>query len=339
MTDGSANTFISQELTRTMSYSNTNTMAGDQTRHTRQNGQNMAPAAPYGPQGGGHDGAPLHYTSAQHDGLGGLVSQFSGMSVAPSNVHQGAHMAMPPSGYMGTDVPVGFPTYGGHPVHTGMVLPPDAYFAGGLTGNAYMQSNVPAAFGSYILPYTPGRAASYGGDRGFQRELPGLENRRASYSTTATESTPGTPFFGAMGGDVHKTRILSGDRSSYTTPSPQQLAVSGMIGQVTPKCKRIAEADLRVLMELDPAIPAAVPAVFTTPEQRKSLDQCLENRIEGNKNCYIRGLHPTTDDDLLLKFCLRFGEVEQSKAIIDTATGACKGYVLPLSPQFDTFRG
>lgn len=314
-----------------MSYS-ANTMAGDQNRHNRQHGQNMAPT-PYGPQGGSHDGGPVQYPG-QHDGLGGLVGQFGGMSVAPGNIHQGAPMPMAPTSYMGAEVPVGpvgYPTYTGHPVHPGMVLPHEAYFAGGLTGNAYMQSaNVPT-FGSYIVPYTPGRAASYGGDRlerAFQRELPGLDNRRASYSTTATESTPGTPFFGAMGGDGHKNpRILSGDRSSYTTPSPQQLAVSGMIGQVTPKCKRIAEADLRAMMDQEPAIPAAVPAVFTTPEQRKSLDQCLENRIEGNKNCYIRGLHPTTDDDLLLKFCQRFGEVEQSKAIIDTATGACKGQV------------
>ncbi|CAN8103021.1 unnamed protein product [Discula destructiva] len=311
-----------------MSYSNNSSMTGDQNRHNRQAGHSMA-SAPYSAQGGGHDGPAMHYP-VQHDGLAGLIGQFSGMSVAPGNVHQGVPMAMAPAAYMGTDVPVGYPTYGGHPVHPGMVLPHEAYFAGGLTGSAYMQpAAAPTTFGSYIVPYTPGRAASYGDrlERPFQRELPGLDNRRASYSTTATESTPGTPFFGAVGGDSHKNpRILSGERSSYTTPSPQQLAVSGMIGQVTPKAKRIAEADLRALMELDPAIPAAVPAVFTTPEQRKSLDQCLENRIAGNKNCYIRGLHPTTDDELLLKFCERFGEVEQSKAIIDTATGACKGF-------------
>lgn len=318
-----------------MSYTGNNhtTMAGDQNRPNRQNGHNMAPPA-YGPQGGGHDGAPMHYP----DGMGGLVSQFGGLSVAPNgNVHQGAPMAMAPTGYMGGDAAVGYPTYTGHPVHPSLVLPHEAaYYSGGLAGNAYMQApNIPAGFGSYIMPYGTPRAASYGGDRlerGFQRELPALDNRRASYSTTATESTPGTPFFGGMGGDGHKApRILSGDRSSYTTPSPQQLAASSMIGQVTPKGKRIAEADLRALMEQDPPIPAAVPAVFTTPEQRKSLDQCLENRIEGNKNCYIRGLHPTTDDDLLLKFCQRFGEVEQSKAIIDTATGACKGYVHDIS--------
>jgi hypothetical protein len=43
---------------------------------------------------------------------------------------------------------------------------------------------------------------------------------------------------------------------------------------------------------------------------------------------YIRGLHPTTDDELLLRYTQRFGDVETSKAIIDTGSGACKGYVL-----------
>jgi RNA recognition motif-containing protein len=75
----------------------------------------------------------------------------------------------------------------------------------------------------------------------------------------------------------------------------------------------------------DPAIPKAVPAVFTPANQIKTLEQSLENRIPGNRNVYIRGLHPTTDDELLLRYASRFGEVETSKAIIDTATGACKG--------------
>ncbi|KAF3767412.1 hypothetical protein M406DRAFT_338190 [Cryphonectria parasitica EP155] len=189
-------------------------------------------------------------------------------------------------------------------------------------------SNVPGTYGPFMVPYTPSRPATYNDrvDRGGLRDVPGLDNRRASYSTTATESTPGTPFFGATSDRHNIPRVISADRSSYTTPSPQQFAVSGVIGPVTTKGKRVAEAELQALVEQDPPIPAAVPAVFTTPEQRKTLEQCLENRIEGNKNVYIRGLHPTTDDDLLSKYAARFGEVEQSKAIIDTATGACKGF-------------
>jgi RNA recognition motif-containing protein len=83
------------------------------------------------------------------------------------------------------------------------------------------------------------------------------------------------------------------------------------------------------LLKQDPAIPKAVPAVFTPPGQMKSLESSLENRIPGNRNVYIRGLHPTTDDELLFHFASRFGGVETSKAIIDTGTGACKGLEPP----------
>lgn len=313
-----------------MSYLNNSIMTGE---HSNSQRQNMASA--YGTQAG-HDVARLdvarglHY-QAQQDSLGGLASSFSTLGMATSNVPQGAAppVIMPSSSYLAPDVPIAYPGYGAHTQGPhNMVMSHESYYPG-LPANAYMQqAGMPAPYGHYgAYPYTPGRAASYGGDRfeRRQRDVPGLDNRRASYSTAATESTPGTPFFGAMGDGHNAPRIMSADRSSYTTPSPQQLAVSGVIGQVAPKGKRIAEAELRSLTEEEPAIPAAVPAVFTTPEQRKSLEQCLENRIEGNKNVYIRGLHPTTDDELLIKYCSRFGEIEQSKAIIDTATSACKG--------------
>jgi hypothetical protein len=97
---------------------------------------------------------------------------------------------------------------------------------------------------------------------------------------------------------------------------------------VAPKPPQPIEKDLLALLKQDPPIPDAVPAVFTPPSHTKSIEQCLENRIHGNRNVYIRGLHPTTDDELLHKYASRFGKVEQSKAIIDTSTGACKGYVL-----------
>ncbi|KAI6376756.1 hypothetical protein MCOR25_002719 [Pyricularia grisea] len=156
------------------------------------------------------------------------------------------------------------------------------------------------------------------------RELPTLENRRSSYSTSATESTPATPFFGAAGDRTHSARVLSTDRSTFTTPSPQQVLSSAVLGSISAKPTPVQDPELDRLLMQDPAIPRAVPAVFT--DHVKTLEQCLENRISGNKNVYIRGLHPTTDDDLLLRYASRFGEVEQSKAIIDTSTGACKGF-------------
>jgi RNA recognition motif-containing protein len=98
--------------------------------------------------------------------------------------------------------------------------------------------------------------------------------------------------------------------------------------QMEPGPKPLASITDRALDELlkqEPSVPKAVPAVFTPPGQMKSVEQSLENRIPGNRNVYIRGLHPTTDDELLFHFASRFGAVETSKAIIDTGTGACKG--------------
>jgi hypothetical protein len=109
---------------------------------------------------------------------------------------------------------------------------------------------------------------------------------------------------------------------------------------VAPKAPQPLEEDLVALLKENPPIPEAVPAVFTPPSHTKSIEQCLENRIHGNRNVYIRGLHPTTDDELLNRYASRFGKVEQSKAIIDTSTGACKGYVVSamfMAKLADTF--
>lgn len=313
-----------------MSYHNHAAMASDANNQGPRPGVGPAYMAAQGAHDvAGHRG--IHYPAAHHDGLSGLVSSFGALGLANNNVPQGAApVAIPPGGYMPADTSVVYPGYGGHmqaPYNMGMAQVSESVYGPGISAGHYMhQGGVAGAYGAYMVPYTPGRAASFADrmERGL-RDLPGLENRRGSYSTTATESTPGTPFFGGMGDRQSAPRVMSADRSSYTTPSPQQLAVSGTLGPVSSKGKRVAEAELRALAEQDPAIPSAVPAVFTTPEQRKTLDQCLENRIDGNRNVYIRGLHPTTDDELLLKYASRFGEVEQSKAIIDTTTGACKG--------------
>jgi len=179
----------------------------------------------------------------------------------------------------------------------------------------------------HSVPYTPGRVSAFADryperyvDRSSSSDVPALENRRGSYSTT--ESTPATPFFGSASDRGVNSRVPV-IPSSYTTPSPEQVAVPAP----TPKPQPVDE-ELLALLKEHPAIPEAVPAVFTPPTHMKTIEQCLENRIHGNRNVYIRGLHPTTDDELLLQYASRFGKVEQSKAIIDTATGACKGYVI-----------
>ena len=197
------------------------------------------------------------------------------------------------------------------------------------------QSAYPGYIPGYpMLPYTPGRSGYYS-DRSdvMHKGVPGLENRRGSYSTD--ESAPGTPYYGSMGLRDYGTHIAAVDRSPvYSTPSPQ-LQIPHIGQQVSKPLlyKNVAHSvsvDIDALLQQHPAIPHAVPAVFTPRENMRTLEQSLSNPIFGNRNVYIRGLHPNTDDITLAAYAARFGQVETSKAIIDTSTGACKGYDLLL---------
>jgi hypothetical protein len=210
------------------------------------------------------------------------------------------------------------------------------------TAYNYYSSAIPhfaqgAAYPGYIpgypiMPYTPSRPAGYYPERTDQlhKDVPGLENRRGSYSTN--ESAPGTPYYGSVSQREQGTQIAAVDRSPFgSTPSPQQLPIQhGDQQTVKPlPYKTIPiNVDLDALLVQHPAIPRAVPAVFTPRENMRTLDQSLSNPIPGNRNVYIRGLHPHTDDETLAAYAARFGKVETSKAIIDTSTGACKGYVI-----------
>lgn len=264
---------------------------------------------------------PNHQAGHYHDHLGAVMSQFSAMafpgSMPAGPIHH-PYIAAPEGAIAYTGYPV--------PVHLGNA----SQMSDGYPSTTFTAPySVPGVAGAYapfplsypLVPLTPGRAASYG-DR--SNEVPALEYRRGSYSTT--ESTPATPFFGnaADRGSAARVAVM---RSAYNTPSPDHAQVVGGFDRSVTKAPTISDAELDALLKQMPAIPRAVPAVFTPPQHMKTLEQCLENRIVGNRNVYIRGLHPTTDDELLLRYAQRFGEVEQSKAIIDTSTGACKGYV------------
>ncbi|KAL2761146.1 hypothetical protein ACRALDRAFT_1078417, partial [Sodiomyces alcalophilus JCM 7366] len=263
--------------------------------------------------------------------INGAIHQFQNMTLGPGMVPAGNGMGPmhPGHGYM-------FPqSQDGHfvfapmpPGPMGMDMlghaAPYSHAAPYLPGHGHAAPFVP--YPMTQQPFTPGRPGTLHERtiRGHS-EVPGLENRRGSYSTT--ESTPATPFYPGFARHDHIPRVTVRDRSAYTTPSPQQMGAMAMYSD--PGVKRTTmttplDRTLDELLAQSPAIPKAVPAVFTPSSQMKTLEQSLENRIPGNRNVYIRGLHPTTDDDLLLAFASRFGEVETSKAIIDTSTGACK---------------
>ncbi|KAF3385196.1 Sporulation-specific protein 5 [Penicillium rolfsii] len=82
--------------------------------------------------------------------------------------------------------------------------------------------------------------------------------------------------------------------------------------------------DMEALTQQEPAIPRAVPAMWTNPSEL-TLAKCLENR-EGITNVYIRGFLPETNDEMLYAYAARFGKIERCKAIVDLETGLCKGF-------------
>ncbi|KAL4946810.1 hypothetical protein BDV06DRAFT_229688 [Aspergillus oleicola] len=82
--------------------------------------------------------------------------------------------------------------------------------------------------------------------------------------------------------------------------------------------------DLESLVQQEPAIPRAVPAMWTNPTDL-TLAKCLENR-EGITNVYIRGFLPETTDEMLHAYAGRFGKIDRCKAIVDLDTGLCKGF-------------
>ncbi|CAJ2513688.1 Uu.00g018070.m01.CDS01 [Anthostomella pinea] len=273
----------------------------------------------------------IHTQGPVDAGMNAVVNQFGGLGINGAAV--GHHGAMPGMASPYMTMPDGQLVYGGyapagaHPFAYGQGHDPNNP---AFTTPYLAQGNYPAYMPYPVFPYTPGRTGSMPERTDASaKDVPALDNRRSSYSTHSTnESTPATPFFGSMAGRDQAARVPVFDRSTYTTPSPQQLIAGGAIQQ--PKgfyaIPIPVDRDLEALLRQEPAIPGAVPAVFTPQESMKTLDQSLVNHIPGNRNVYIRGLHPTTDDELLLKYADRFGKVETSKAIIDTATGACKGF-------------
>ncbi|KFY33673.1 hypothetical protein V494_07416 [Pseudogymnoascus sp. VKM F-4513 (FW-928)] len=188
------------------------------------------------------------------------------------------------------------------------------------------QAGYPGYMPGYaMMPYSQARHGNMAERQGaMHKDVPGLDNRRGSYSTN--ESAPGTPFYGSLGHGDHGIVIATVDRSPiYSTPSPQiphnvnvQQAGKPLPYKAIPATYNVAT--------VEQVIPKAVPAVFTPRENMRSLEQSLSNPIYGNRNVYIRGLHPDTNDETLAAYASLFGRVETSKAIIDTGTGTCKGF-------------
>lgn len=281
---------------------------------------------------------PTLATSQADAPLNTLVSQFANMALPTTNVTPTASISTGQLSVGGNQyfynpadntylvTPTVFPTQ-----TLGTTQPSETNFGSYAAALPYITQ--PAYHGCvpglHLMPYTHNRASSgLYTDRNdlLYKEVPGLENRRGSYSTN--ESVPGTPHYGSLS-QREQAKIVAVDRSPFgSTPSPQTVSIpNGDKSTAKPILYKTVPInfDLESLLLQHPVIPCAVPAVFTPRENMRTLDQSLSNPIPGNRNVYIRGLHPNTDDATLAAYASRFGKIETSKAIIDTSTGACKG--------------
>ena len=152
-----------------------------------------------------------------------------------------------------------------------------------------------------------------------------IDHRRNSWSSNE-EASPHTPMFSHWHGPPY---LPHRSPSIWSTPSP----MSGNMPHFhhfarDPSNGNAVIADFWAWTHQDPVIPAPVPARHSGPDGgRGSLDKILDNP-DGTTNVYIRGLQPHTTDELLGLYGQRFGEIDTQKAIIDHATGTCKGFVL-----------
>lgn len=202
----------------------------------------------------------------------------------------------------------------------GMPYLPSAMFPNFVAG----ANMVPGSLSAYPWPYA------------IQGDVPDLAGHRRNSWSSNEENGPVTP---GLAGTVHPeyyTTIAPMDRSPMVgyynnTPSPPSMNQSYIPGPMQPmKCqdnKTYELVDLDALTQQYPAIPRAVPALWTNQDDL-TLAKCLQNP-EGITNIYIRGFLPDTTDKDLEGFAARFGDIESCKAIIDMDTGKCKGSALP----------
>lgn len=74
--------------------------------------------------------------------------------------------------------------------------------------------------------------------------------------------------------------------------------------------------------------PAPYPMAPPSPSTNSSNNSSCNSTGEqlSKTNLYIRGLHPGTTDQDLVKLCQPYGKIVSTKAILDKTTNKCKGY-------------
>lgn len=282
---------------------------------------------------------------ASNYGAAQLADAFTGLSVSGQNP-MGAGTGLKPSqNQMDMNSLPRAAGYGNNPLMvlpSGQTIPLHSLYGHGATAATDQGSQlqyVPTGMFPNFISNTNMMAASmpgYGWPYSLQNDVPGLDaNRRGSWSSN-DENGPTTPGMPVTVNQDYYTNAAGLDRAPmvgfpFATPSPPSIIQPYVAGPMQPmKCpdnKNYESVNLDILTQQPPAIPRAVPALWTNQEDL-SLAKCLQNP-EGITNIYIRGFLPEVTDQDVHDYAARFGEIESCKAIIDMDTGKCKGYVPP----------
>jgi len=214
-----------------------------------------------------------------------------------------------------------------HPVMvlpSGQTVPISAFLPPAQNTNeqaAYQQNGM---YGGYLNPMTQGAMAQYNPGLGYQPGMVDFDPAQRAIWPKNDENAALGSANGAMPSDFYPGY-------PYQASVDSQTYVAGPIQPMKAKDNKGYEmVNLDELVMRDPAIPRAVPALWTNQEEL-SLAKCLQNP-EGITNIYIRGFMPDTTDDDLHRWASRFGEIESCKAIIEQDTGKCKGYLAHRQP-------
>ncbi|KAJ5792628.1 RNA binding protein MSSP-2 [Penicillium pulvis] len=159
-----------------------------------------------------------------------------------------------------------------------------------------------------------------------------VQDRQNAWSSVDGQRSPQTDSAGMYYPMNYVPSSLEGAGTTAYTFGPMlgALPVPGALPGALPALQMMKTTngyvvqDMEALTQQEPAIPRAVPAMWTNPSEM-TLAKCLENR-EGITNVYIRGFLPETTDEMLHSYAARFGGIERCKAIVDLETSLCKGF-------------
>ncbi|KIW64028.1 hypothetical protein PV04_08989 [Phialophora macrospora] len=264
---------------------------------------------------------------------GSLIDHSKGMNMANSNPlasMQNLKATLPSSGSVDNDMAAINRQGYNSPLMvlpSGQTVPLTNYYAQNQSSAGDATSQIPyvptGMFPNFIgnNSMAPSTLPGYGWPYGVTPNLAGFDPaRRSSWSSEENAAN-------------NQAAALQVQSDYYSIPVPYMTTGAPasqhyIAGPIQPmKCqdnKSYEMVNLDELVNRDPPIPRAVPALWTNQEEL-SLAKCLQNP-EGITNVYIRGFMPETTDEDLHRWASRFGEIESCKAIIEQDTGKCKGF-------------